>query len=850
MTPLGAVRQEAPSRAWWGVLGLFLLGISISSALQAQRWRELQDDERARLALQVKTIEQIASQQIRAVHRAMLGLRDELDGWPPSGVMQIGSARLKAMTDATPGLRTTALLDERGQVLASNRPELIGRKVAEEARAPTGAHVDTLYVSPPFRIRQGAVSINFTIVAPATAARPMRTIAIMLDPDYFKVVLSAVLYAPDMSAMVVHDNGGLLVVEPEWRDAPEVNLAQQGSLFSGYAEYRGKPVPALPVFVGRSPIDGSERMVAWSRLQPDGVPMDLPLVLMVSRDLGTVFAPWWFRMKWIVVFYLVLAAALVCGLILRARSRRVDQARRRSEAERLELALQGAELGMWDLDLEGWQISLDARCAAMLGRAADAAVVAHAQWLTLIHPDDLPGTAAAFEAHVDGSTPRFETQYRIRHADGAWRWLLARGQVLVRSPNGKPLHMLGTHMDCTERRLSEEAQLTLQAQLTAAQKMEALGTFSCGVAHDFNNIVAAILGNAVLAEQDVGTDHPVRSSLMKIRQAGLRARGMVEQILAFGRQQPGTMGAQPLAAAVEETVALMRAGLPERVELRTQLSKEPIHARADPTQLQQVLMNLVTNAWHALPETGGVIEMGLRHLGPGSALVPSGTGLADRALAHLWVSDNGSGMDSATRLRIFDPFFTTKPAGRGTGLGLAVVHGIVRSHGGAIAVDSTPGLGSTFHLYFPTTEPPTGPASGEARQVVLTKRSASPEVLYVDDDEVMIVLAEQLLLRADCRVSTCQQAGQALTLVAERRQHFDVVVTDNNMPGLSGLELATQILALQPGLLVILISGLVSDDLRGQAQARGVHMVLDKAKSIETLPESILHALERHRQAA
>jgi CheY-like chemotaxis protein len=214
--------------------------------------------------------------------------------------------------------------------------------------------------------------------------------------------------------------------------------------------------------------------------------------------------------------------------------------------------------------------------------------------------------------------------------------------------------------------------------------------------------------------------------------------------------------------------------------------------------------------------------------------------VASGPLAHLWVSDNGSGMDESTLERIFDPFFTPKPVGQGMGLGLSVVHGIVRAHEGAISVDSSPGGGSTFHLYLPSPELPdasTDAERGPGGEVT----GGGRHVLYVDDDEVVVIMAERLLERAGYQVTVCSGAAQALELV--RSQHFDAVVTDYNMPDQSGLELARELIALVPGLPVILSSGLVSEELRNQAAQAGVKAVLRKERSVEELADAVARAL-------
>jgi PAS domain S-box-containing protein len=394
--------------------------------------------------------------------------------------------------------------------------------------------------------------------------------------------------------------------------------------------------------------------------------------------------------------------------------------------------------------------------------------------------------------------------------------------------SGRITHMVSIERDVTERS-------TLERQVREAQKMESIGTLAGGIAHDFNNILAAILGNVALAREDAGTLHPVQASLDQINRAGLRARHLVQQILAFSRQEQRGLVAQPLRPVVEETLDLLRSTLPAGVRLDARVNERPATARVDATQLQQVLMNLCTNAWHAVPAQGGRIEVGLDALDADGSQRDGLPEVPPGPQAHLWVRDNGHGMDAATRERIFEPFFTTKPVGQGTGLGLPVVHGIVRSHGGHIAVDSVPGQGTTFHIYLPWVE-----TQGAAASAVETPPplpiGRGQHVLYIDDDEVLVLMVERLLQRSGFRVTTASDPHAALARLREQPRAFDAVVTDFNMPELSGLEVARAVAALRTDLPVVMTSGYLSEDVRHQATAAGVRGVVNKEHTLEELP--------------
>lgn len=271
---------------------------------------------------------------------------------------------------------------------------------------------------------------------------------------------------------------------------------------------------------------------------------------------------------------------------------------------------------------------------------------------------------------------------------------------------------------------------------------------------------------------------------------------------------------------------MLRATVPARVELRSRLPASPVIVDSDATELTQVLVNLGTNAWQALNGSTGSVAMGLE-IAAGAA-GPGAEADAGQALqhAHLWVSDNGCGIAPGTVGRIFEPFFTTKPVGVGTGLGLSVVQGIVRAHGGAISVDSTPGVGTTFHIRLPLALEPAAPSAPSDAQAVPPGRGE--RVLYLDDDEVMMTVASALLARWGYDVTAAHHAAEALALIRARSEGFDLVITDFNMPGMSGIEVLRELRRLRPSLPVILTSGFISEDMLKEAQSAGANGVVRK----------------------
>ena len=382
----------------------------------------------------------------------------------------------------------------------------------------------------------------------------------------------------------------------------------------------------------------------------------------------------------------------------------------------------------------------------------------------------------------------------------------------------------------------------LEARLLEAQKMESIGTLAGGVAHDFNNVLAAILGNLAIAREDLGPGHPVQQHLSMVQQAATRARSLVQQILTFSRRLPQEREVQPLAPLVAEALALLRATLPASVRLEAHLSVQPLAAEVDAGQIQQVVLNLCNNAWQALPAQIGRIDVHLEAVTIAEGDTAAGTPPPGR-YARLSVVDDGSGMDEATRTRIFEPFFTTKPVGQGTGLGLAVVHGIVAASGGHIAVNSAPGLGTRIDVHLPLREAAgTAQAAAAAPAAGTSLRGRGEHVLLADDDDVVGLTLQALLERAGYRVTRVDSGIAAIDAVRLAPRGHALVVTDFNMPGLSGLSVAEQIAAIAPGLPVVITSGYVTEELLDRAGALGVRAVLLKEHSLERLAR-VVHDL-------
>ncbi|WP_395702963.1 CHASE domain-containing protein [Aquabacterium sp.] len=513
----------------------------------------------------------------------------------------------------------------------------------------------------------------------------------------------------------------------------------------------------------------------------------------------------------------------------RALAQRMTRELRDSE-ERYRRIVETADEGIWMCDADQRTSFVNPKALQMLGYSVEAL-----QAMPLTQFLEEPGraeVAAHLAQRTQGRARHHELQFR--RADGSGLWV-SMSLNPIADADGRYAGALAMFTDITEAHEAEARRAQLESQLRESQKMEAIGTLAGGIAHDFNNILAAILGNAALARERLAPDDPAARHLAQISQAGSHARNLVQQIVAFGRRQPLARVPQPLAPLVEASITLLRATLPASVDLQCELPAEPLWARVDGNQLQQVLMNLCTNAWHALPGGQGRIDVGLASVALDADAVQALGPLRPGMHARLWVGDSGSGMDAATRARIFEPFFTTKPVGQGTGLGLSVVHGIVSAHDGAITVHSAPGEGSRFDVYLPQVAPPVQPLPSGERPAVAVLPGRGERVLYLDDDPVVVTLAEALLQRAGYAVRTFGDAREAVAALRAEPTAFDLVITDYNMPELSGLDVVQAVRALNPALPVVISSGYLSEDIRLAARQAGVRQLLQKEYTAEQL---------------
>ncbi|MDJ0819672.1 MAG: response regulator [Desulfobacterales bacterium] len=395
-------------------------------------------------------------------------------------------------------------------------------------------------------------------------------------------------------------------------------------------------------------------------------------------------------------------------------------------------------------------------------------------------------------------------------------------EVPILNSDGQVLSVEGIAHDITQRIKTQEEREKLQKRLIQAQKMEAIGTLAGGIAHDFNNILSAILGYTELSKLNFAEESTITGYLDNVMQAGNRAKELVQQILTFSRQTEKELKPVSVKTIVRETLKLLRASLPSTIEIKCNTMSDSL-VMGDPTQIHQLIMNLCVNAGHAMREKGGILEVALNDLQLNEDFKPQFSELKPGSYLNLIVGDTGNGMSPEVLERIFDPFFTTKERGEGTGMGLAVVHGIVRSSGGAIHVYSEMGKGTTFNIYLPAIES----ALESDTDLEEVNPRGKERILFIDDEPNLVEIGEQMLKSLGYQVETRMSSLEALKLFRAHSDHFDLVISDMTMPQMTGDKLAREVTAIRKDIPVILCTGFsykITEDKTWNKSIKGLLM--------------------------
>jgi len=400
--------------------------------------------------------------------------------------------------------------------------------------------------------------------------------------------------------------------------------------------------------------------------------------------------------------------------------------------------------------------------------------------------------------------------------------------------NGELTHIVHIAKDITEQKKMED-------ELFQAHKMEAIGTLAGGIAHDFNNILTAILGYADMARDDIPEFSHSRDYLDQVLKAGNRAKDLVKQVLTFSRKGPEIRQPMQPSSIVKEGLKLMRASLPSTIEIRENIDSNCKLILANPTNIHLILVNLCTNALHAMEDEKGILTVKLTQVELKAADVTMEASIPEGTFVEFMVSDTGCGMDKPTFERIFEPYFTTKGVGKGTGMGLALVHGIVQSCGGFIRVESEPGKGTTFHIYFPALDEKNVEVTEEKQELFPT---GDGRILAVDDEEVIVGMYQTTLEKLGYKLSAYSSSEQAFEVFRDSPDNFDLVITDQTMPGIGGSELAKKILQIRPDIPIILCTGYSSLISEEKFKEIGIERFLMKPVSRKDLAITVREVLD------
>ncbi|MBE2212597.1 MAG: PAS domain S-box protein [Opitutaceae bacterium] len=514
------------------------------------------------------------------------------------------------------------------------------------------------------------------------------------------------------------------------------------------------------------------------------------------------------------------------------------QVQRELEAneERLRLAMLASRQGWFEINVQTGTGVSSPEYPRILGYEPAEFITTIANWLEGIHPEDRAAAQRELRSCIESGETR-AIEYRRRTKDGSWRWIRSVGRIVDRDAQGRPLRMIGMHTDINDRK-------ELEAQLLHSQRLEAVGTLASGVAHDLNNILTPMLMGAGLLHDKLA-DEEDRELMAMIESSGRRGAAIVKQLLAFSRSVAPERRPLAPAALVLEVVQLIRSTFPKEITIREEIGECPYEIEGDSTQLHQVLVNLAVNARDAMPQ-GGTLTLGLECC----SIRPPGTDAPNappESFLILRVSDTGHGITPEIRERIFDPFFTTKEPGKGTGLGLATVHGIVTAHRGFIRFDSTPGRGTEFRVYLPALAPGSARAAGQPAAVLAPSHviggRAYATLLLVDDEPAVLRTTRRTLERDGFEVLTAASGAEALQLARERAADIELVITDFMMPEMDGPTLVPLLREVLPGVPIIGVSGL---DQRARAAELGLAEVLCKPFDGSILV-TVIHRVLAHR---
>ena len=568
---------------------------------------------------------------------------------------------------------------------------------------------------------------------------------------------------------------------------------------------------------------------------------------MVKKD-GTVF---WAHLKSIVA--LDAEGNPVCRIVMSdiTKSKRADMLIRESEQNFRTLADSGRAL-IWTSGTDKLCNYFNRVWLEFTGRKLEQEM--GNGWAEGVHPDDLQSCLDIYVGAFD-RREKFSMEYRMLRYDGEYRWIIDDGCPRYDS-RGEFIGYIGHCLDISERKHDEEENAKLEAQLRHAQKMESIGFLAGGIAHDLNNILFPISGLSEMLLDDILPDSPERESIEQIHKSAQRGSELVKQILTFSRQSKPRKLPIRIQPILKEVLKLARAAIPMNIEISSHISTDCGLVSADPTQVHQIAMNLITNAYHAVEQFGGTINVELKETAIGSNIGIShqAFGEKDELPPHampgdilpggyvcITVSDTGTGIDQTLVDKIFDPYFTTKEQGKGTGLGLSVVHGIVKEHGGDIRVYSEVGKGTAFHVYLPLLKD-----DRDSKTAAVTRMypTGCERILLVDDEESIAVVERMMLEKLGYQITVRTNSLDAVSAFKANPGNFDLVISDKGMPLMTGEQLARELISIRPEIPIIICTGFSDEIDEQQSKAMGIKGFLMKPVSLVDMAEMVRKVLD------
>ncbi|NTW84044.1 MAG: PAS domain S-box protein [Chlorobiaceae bacterium] len=519
--------------------------------------------------------------------------------------------------------------------------------------------------------------------------------------------------------------------------------------------------------------------------------------------------------------------------------KRVQQALVESN-ERVHYILNAANAGIWESDLTTNQNYWSDELWLLYDAEPNSFPLTFDYMANSVLPEDRQTYEKAIADAVNNAS-ELNANWRIKDSTGNIRWLLCKGNP-VKDSNGNVLKYVGIVLDISRQKMMEEENRQLESRIQKTKRLETIGTLAGGIAHDFNNILTPIMGFAEMGTMKLTEDDPLQDYFREIMIAAERAQNLVSQILTFGKEKVSEPVVVCVQSIVEEALKLLHPAIPANIRIEQQIDPSCRNILADPSKIHQVIVNICTNAYHAMEKTGGTLSIKLDEVNPDTNLLKRLPELHDQPYARLTISDTGCGMDKMTMDHIFEPFFTTKPVNKGTGLGLSVVHGIITGYKGVIDVVSEPGKGSSFHIYLPLVDQK---ITCMHRQDVVLKENGT--ILFIDDEETTLKIVTIMLTELGHRVRALNSPHKAIELFRQSPDDFDLVITDLTMPEMTGFEVASEIHECRPDMPVILMTGYGKDmDNFDELKKHGIRQVLKKPVKVETLVIAINTVLHLH----